>query len=382
MSRLAVVLAVCVAASCKVPSLVYQCARDAQCSGGGGRCVDGACAFPSVTCDSGLVYDSSAGSRAGQCVGLDLADGGDDMATGADQDMSMSDLSMPMTDMATHCSWHATNNLPESALRIWAGDASHLYAAGSNLMVSNTSGVGWSTQLLRDGSNLGVNVHAVFGFGSTVFVACSGLNVFMRDATGAVTLDHAGGQSADLFGLWGASSDDVWSIGDGAVPLHRQGTAWTLGSASVGAGNDMQWIHGAAANNIWAAGDFEVTHWDGQSWTPQSLNVGSAGITSVFVLDDKNVYLTQGSGSFYASHDGGATWGGGATGLTAGLSIFGFPGHLWVAGMGNSIAHSIDDGAHWTLEDTGMQNGQINQVWGRSATELYAVGGTWWAVCN
>lgn len=50
--------------------------------------------------------------------------------------------------------------------------------------------------------------------------------------------------------------------------------------------------------------------------------------------------------------------------------------------MGNSIAHSIDDGAHWMLKDTGMMSGQINQVWGRSPTELYAVGGTWWAICK
>jgi hypothetical protein len=382
--RLALIAIFIGVVACKVPSLVYQCTLDTQCSGSGGHCIESACAFPSSTCDSGLVFDASAGARAGQCVGIELA--GNDMSIGGgDQDLALGDMasSGPPADLATHCVWHATNNLPEAATRIWASDASHLFAAGDNLSVSNTSGVGWSGKLLRDAGNLGVHAHSIFGFGSTVFIACSGFNVFMVDAAQNVTLDHpGGGVTSDLFGMWGASAADLWAIGDGAIPLHRAGTTWTMGAASVAGGNDMQSMHGTSASNIWAAGDFEVTHWDGANWTPQALNVGGFGITSIFVLDTQNIYLTQGSGNFYASHDGGATWGGGATGLTAGLSIFGFPGHLWVAGMGNSIAHSIDDGAHWTLEDSGIQAGQINQVWGRSPTELYAVGGTWWSICK
>ena len=384
MNRVLVALLACTAASCKVPSLIYQCARDTQCTGSGGRCVDAACAFPSAMCASGLVYDASAGTRSGQCVDANVV-GDDDMSIASDQDLAMlADMatSLPPADLATHCTWHAMNNLPEASVRIFATDASHLVAAGDNLSVSNTSGVGWSGKLLRDANNLGVHVHALYGFGSTVFAACSGQNVFMMDAAQTVTLDHPGGASADLFGMWGASASDLWAIGDGGLPLRRQGTTWTVGAGSVTNGSDMQAMHGTSATNIWAAGDFVVTHWDGATWTPQTLNTGGAGITSIYVRDAQNIYVTQAGGSFYASHDGGATWGGGATGMTSGFSIFGFPGHLWVSGMGNSIAHSIDDGAHWTLEDTGMMNGQINQVWGRSPTELYAVGGTWWAICN
>jgi len=383
-SRYAVLALALVAASCKVPSLVYQCARDSQCTGNGGRCIDGACAFPSAICQSGLAFDASAGARSGQCVPDDVAGGADDLGMpGTDVDMAMDDLSSPpLGDMATHCTWHATNNLPEPSVRIWAIDASHLVAAGDNLSVSNTSGVDWSGVLLRDAANGTVHVHALYGFGSAVFAACSGQNVFLWDATAqTVMIDHPGG-GADFFGLWGATAADVWAIGDGGTPLHRQGTTWTAGTGSASNGSDMQWLHGTSATNVWAAGDFVVTHWNGSSWTPQTLNTGGAGITSIYVRDSQNIYVTQAGGSFYASHDGGATWGGGATGLTSGLSIFGFPGHLFVAGTGNSIAHSIDDGAHWALEDTGIQNGQINQVWGRSPTEIYAVGGTWWAICK
>lgn len=384
--RWVVVLAL--VAACKVPTLVYQCGADAQCSGSGGRCVDGACAFPSASCESGYAWDRSAGARAGQCVAPDaMTSGGDDMALDGDGDLAMpgstaaADMAAPPDLAVAHCSWHASNNLPETATRIWATDASHLWAAGDDLMSSNTSGVGWSTRLLRDSNNLAVHVHALIGFGATIFAACSGMNVFMVDGSGTLTLDHPGTLNADLFGMWGASSSDLFATGDVSALLHRKGTTWAQES-SVTMGADMMWMHGSSATNIWAAGDNMVSRFDGQKWTPQTLSVGSNGITSVFVLDDKNVYLTQGSGSYYATHDGGATWGGGPTGLTSGASIFGFPGHLYVVGSGDSVAHSIDDGAHWKLEDTGTKDTQLSQVWGRSPTELYVVGGQWWAVCD
>jgi len=53
----------------------FQCESDRQCVKGGvtGRCLSpsgppGVCAFPSSACPSGFVYDSTAGSLAGQCV--------------------------------------------------------------------------------------------------------------------------------------------------------------------------------------------------------------------------------------------------------------------------------------------------------------------------
>jgi hypothetical protein len=382
-------LVVLAAGACNVRPLAYQCATDRQCSGSGGRCLDSACAFPSTSCDSGYAWDSSAAGRGGQCVSSDLLVGNNDMgsdqpdmtSTEADDDMSPS---TPPDMVVAKCSWHASSNLPEDARRIWASDSSHLWAAGDNLMSSNTSGVGWSTTLLRDKDNVSVHVNALLGFGSTVFAACSRYNVFRIDASGA-TLEYPNtvGFSSDLFGLWGASATDLWAIGDGAIPLRRQGTTWTVGTGSVANGNDMHWMHGTSASNIWAAGDFSVTHWDGKAWTPQNLAVGSSAITSVFVLDDKHVYLTQGSGAYYATRDGGVNWGGGMTGLTSGSSIFGFAGHLYVAGNGGSIAHSTDDGAHWNLEDTGTpQTGNLSQIWGRSPTELYVVGGKWWSVCK
>src|SRR5262249_48892503 len=163
----------------KTPALVYVCQRDGQCSGMGGRCIDSACAFPSTSCQSGLAFDASAGGRGGQCVSADVITG-DDMSSAGGGDLGAADMSMA-PDMATHCTWTATNNLPEASTRIWAIDASHLVAAGDNVSVSNTSGAGWSAKLLRDASNVGVHAHALRGFGSSVFIGCSGFNVFLMD---------------------------------------------------------------------------------------------------------------------------------------------------------------------------------------------------------
>jgi hypothetical protein len=381
------------AVGCKISPLIYQCGSDSQCSGSGGRCVDGACAFPSTSCPTGLAFDPSATSgRGGQCVTSDqlndvdmaMDTSNDDLSGGGAVDMAgpSPDLWMPP------CVWTATNNLPENGSRIWALDASHLAVAGqTNLLVSNTSGLGWTGVPLRDMANTVLTPRALFSTGTTFWAIGNGMNVWSIDSSNnSVTLDYhpATVNSVDISGIWGASASDLWTIGDGAVPIHRVGTTWTLASTSAAMGNDMFSMHGSSATNIWAAGDYYVTHWDGNSWTPKMLNVGSASINSIWVRDSMNVYIVNGGGYYYATHDGGANWGGGATGLTIGLAVYGFPGHLYIAGNGNKVAHSIDDGAHWTLEDVGFPSTimNINHVSGRSAHEVYVVGGTWWSICK
>jgi hypothetical protein len=380
------------AAGCKVSPLVYQCSSDTQCSGSGGRCVIGSCAFPSASCATGLAFDPSAASgRGGQCVTSDQLMGVDDsdmsMSGGDDMAVTSGDMSGPTPDMAMKpCVWTATNNLPETGSRIWAADASHLYVAGAtNLLVSNTSGVGWTAKGLLDAASTSVVPRALFSTGSTVWAIGKGENIWSIDAAGNITLDYhpASANSVDISGIWGASAADLWAIGDGAIPIHRAGTTWTHDTMSQASGNDMFAMHGSSATNIWAAGDTYVTHWNGATWAPQNLNVGGFGITSVWVRDNMNIYITQGSGSYYATHDGGVNWGGGATGLTSGSAIFGFPGHLYVAGSSNKVAHSIDDGAHWTLDDVGIPAAtSLRHVSGRSANEVYVVGDAWWSVCK
>jgi photosystem II stability/assembly factor-like uncharacterized protein len=378
---------------CKISPLIYQCGSDTQCSGAGGRCVGGSCAFPSSSCATGLVFDPSAASGlGGQCVTSEQLNDSDlamDTTNGDMGDGTLGDMAGPSPDLwMPPCVWTATNNLPENGSRIWAADASHLAVAGqTNLLVSNTSGLGWTGVPLRDMANTVVTPRALFATGSTFWAIGKGMNVWsIDDNTNTVTLDYqpAAANSVDISGIWGASASDLWTIGDGALPIHRVGTTWTLASASVAMGNDMFSMHGSSATNVWAAGDFYVTHWDGSSWTPQMLNVGGGSINSIWVRDLMNVYIVNGGGTYYATHDGGTNWGGGATGLTTGLAIYGFPGHLYLAGNGNKIAHSIDDGAHWTLEDVGfpMATPNINHVSGRSAHEVYVVAGTWWSICK
>jgi hypothetical protein len=390
MKWLTLVALVAVAPACKISPLVYQCTIDTQCSGSGGRCVDGSCAFPSTSCPTGLAFDPSASSgRGGQCVmsdqvtDADLATDTNDLST----DGTMIDMAGPPADLwMPPCVWTATNNLPEIGSRIWAADASHLAVAGqTNLLVSNTSGLGWTGIPLRDMANTVMSARALFSTGTTFWAIGNGMNVWSIDASNNVTLDYhpATVNSVSISGIWGASASDLWTIGDAAVPIHRVGTTWTLGTTSAAMGNDMFSLHGSSASNIWAAGDFYVTHWDGNSWTPQMLNVGSSSINSIWVRDTMNVYVVTG-GNYYATHDGGANWGGGATGLSTGLAIYGFPGHLYIVGNGNKVAHSLDDGAHWTLEDVGFPStiANISHVSGRSAHEVYVVGGTWWSICK
>lgn len=89
-------LVVCHLAGCRLADPTFHCTSDAACVTGaasGALCVDGGCALPTAvtTCASGLVFDRSAGARAGQCAVLPLS-----VAGAADAGQLG-----PVTDLAT-----------------------------------------------------------------------------------------------------------------------------------------------------------------------------------------------------------------------------------------------------------------------------------------
>ncbi len=92
----------------------FQCSEDTECTGDGGACVDGSCAFPDDACPSGLKFAKHSGSRSGECVPPDTVadtdrdadgDAGSSTASSTDTTASASDPTLgPTTDDPTETS--------------------------------------------------------------------------------------------------------------------------------------------------------------------------------------------------------------------------------------------------------------------------------------
>jgi hypothetical protein len=62
----------------------------------------------------------------------------------------------------------------------------------------------------------------------------------------------ASGIQADLTGVWGSSSSDVFAVGGGII-LHYNGKSWSSISSSISNGLDSVW--GSSGRDVFAVGD-------------------------------------------------------------------------------------------------------------------------------
>src|SRR6185436_18244189 len=122
------------------------------------------------------------------------------------------------------------------------------------------------------------------GVGDAVF-ACGTLGCVVRydPPTGAVTDLFVGVPDATLYGVWGATKDDVWAVGraagGGTAIFRRQADVWSVPSVPAEVNNrGLNKVWGTAAGDVWFCGDQGLLmHWDGAAFavvdsaTPESL---------------------------------------------------------------------------------------------------------------
>lgn len=73
--------------------------------------------------------------------------------------------------------------------------------------------------------------------------------------------------------IWGASSDDLYAIGEAATVWHRKGTTWKLESDPPVAMSNLLTVFGCGAKDIYAVGGQDVIHSNGVSWTKEPLEL-------------------------------------------------------------------------------------------------------------
>jgi hypothetical protein len=189
----------------------------------------------------------------------------------------------------------------------------------------------------------------------------------------------------DLWGIWGASPDDVWAVGgkgtkDGDQTVLRfDGAAWTQVTLP-----DMQRpkvfafykVWGSAADDVYIVGrNGAVLHWDGAALT--ELHVGaSQDLISVWGTGKDHVVIVGGRSSGVVVRWDGVEWRHDQIGELPGINgvFLRSPGTIHVAANMGTLASLDFD----TLEATVHQEEtdvDFHAVFGDSSARLTAVGG-------
>ncbi|MCB9568292.1 MAG: hypothetical protein H6710_13965 [Myxococcales bacterium] len=187
---------------------------------------------------------------------------------------------------------------------------------------------------------------------------------------------------APLWGVWGASADDLWAVGGAGMELppvmiHFDGEAWTPVDVSAVSGEShaLYKIWGRAADDIYAIGSLGlILHYDGNTWSSEETPTTSTliGIHG----DDDEVIVAGGRASGVVLRRQEGVW-----------NALAFPddqgfdgawidpaGYATVVGRRGFIALFAPESSAWVREESGVEE-ELHSVFGIPGGPVFAVGG-------
>jgi hypothetical protein len=202
-------------------------------------------------------------------------------------------------------------------------------------------------------------------------------------------------ESGVLYSGWANGPDDVWIVGGEpgrSLVLHFDGTSWE--SMDPGLGEQLWWVHGFPGGPVYVCGDHgAAARWNGSEW--EQLDTGAPGTVfyGVWGATPDDIWLVGGptqspatgvtpEGDVVLRYDGSAferveiqalldkpasaqknlfkVWGASATAV-------------FIVGSSGLALHY--DGTSWEKKETPAVGQALFTVTGRSADDVYAVGG-------
>ncbi len=276
--------------------------------------------------------------------------------------------------------------LPAALLSVWGTSSSDVWAVGGDTrdgagpFVVHFDGESW--ERVETGETQG-SLWWVFGFDNGPMYMGGDGGVILRYEGGAFTRMQTPG-AATVFGIWGASPDDLWAVGGdsdstGGFAWRLVGDEWieepTLPSDVPGQAAIWK-MYGAGPDDAWLVGSSGVAlHWDGNALTPGDTGVGSSLFT-VHERDGRYVAVGGLATGIVVEHDG-AGWTNatpepppmGLTGVTLGRDGSG----VAVGSFGVVMARTEDG---WVEEDLGFTVPQnLHGSWIDDEGGVWVVGG-------
>lgn len=257
-----------------------------------------------------------------------------------------------------------------AAIDVWAFSETDVWLLDGGAAVHRFDGTGWST--LETPSTGGLA--CIFALSDSDVWLCAGNEVLHYDGTEFTATDVTTPTGLDgLVGVWATGTDDVWAIGDDAIVAHYDGAAWT-GTLAGSPFNSSIW--GAADDDIYVLGTFDLIHWDGAAWTDVTLPTGGGGDGQVWGTGASDVWVMTGSDELV--HFDGSSWEAIETDFVGDASaVWGAsPDDLWAVGGAGSMSHydgdSWEERAHQEIGAPYLQ--QLVAIHGSSASNIWAIG--------
>lgn len=186
-----------------------------------------------------------------------------------------------------------------------------------------------------------------------------------------------------IFGIWGASADDIWAVGGdldadrAGVIWHYDGADWTALDVSAIDATGLPTLYkvwGRDAGDVYAVGsEGVILHYDGAAWTA----VDSDNTRTLFTIngDDTQAFAVGGFGDAAILEQNGDTFMDRAPAGTPQMNGVFVRGDKTVA-VGNEVAVAVRTADGWEAQNTGLESVRdFHATWIDPDGGIWAVGG-------
>lgn len=189
---------------------------------------------------------------------------------------------------------------------VWMDPAGGVWTVGGKGRVVRIDSAGTASEEVLDEA---VTLFGIWGtsssdlwtVGGDVSVSHSGARMWHYDGSAwtAVELPTEVQERVAVYKVWGTSSSDVWAVGTSGLAMHWDGASWTV--TDTGIESNLFTVHGAEGDVFAVGGEFSgaVIRWDGNAWVSE---------TTVEMPQFNGVYAREGCPTVAVGTIGGAVW--------------------------------------------------------------------------
>lgn len=160
---------------------------------------------------------------------------------------------------------------------VWRPDTSTVWSVGEGGRVLRGDGATFTVDVLDENVTVfgvwGASTDDVWAVGGNISVGANGAAIWHRvDGTWtAMELPEAAKSQIAMYKVWGSAADDVWFCGKGGVLLHWDGESLT--ESPTDNTRDLFTVAGIGTDHVASVGGIgnaAIMFWDGTSWRDES----------------------------------------------------------------------------------------------------------------
>jgi hypothetical protein len=188
------------------------------------------------------------------------------------------DTTKPNLDSLSHAFTWTEYTIPgvSSLTGVAVFSDSRIYAFGNDLHIFD--GTKWTTTPAYVGSSTRRATFIdsyVFSFSESNYWVVNGNLIYNGDGKFVEEYRFTSGSNNNFRSCWGASSKDMFFVGDTGLVMHFDGTTWTKMPRVTT--KNLYSVWGTSHSDVWAAGfnystaESVLLHYNGSTWTEQNL---------------------------------------------------------------------------------------------------------------